>query len=133
MKMLTTLSLLNAILITGCAGGPRYWYSDAKTFDQIRQDCIHCTSRADEEAHWHIDRERGFERLGAGAEHSEYKTSFTDTGFGPGRAEQKAITFRICMERKGYRRVKKAKLVQGIFKKCGHAAPPGECLAGKQP
>ena len=133
MKMLTTLFLLNAILITGCAGGSRYWYSEAKTFEQIRQDCIRCTSQVDEEAHWHIDRERRFERLGASVELSEYKTSFTDTGFDPGRAEQRAITFRICMERKGYRRVKKTELVRGILKQCGHATPPGECFAGKQP
>ncbi|MHC4742778.1 MAG: hypothetical protein ACYS8Z_12750 [Planctomycetota bacterium] len=133
MKMLTALCLLYSLLIAGCSVGPRYWYSDTRDFDQIRQDCVSCKSQADEEANWELDRHRRMERLGIDEQTAGYKRSFTDTGFRPGRAEQIAITFSICMERRGYRRVKLTDLPPAIYKQCGHAAPPGFCFAGKQP
>jgi hypothetical protein len=131
MKTLVTLCIFCFLLVAGCSSSGRYWYSEGKTFDEARRDCLSCAGQAEEEALWYIDRERRFERLGAGFEVSDYERSFTDTRFGPGRAEQRAVTFRTCMERKGYRRVRKAELAQEIYKQCGHAAPVGECFAGK--
>lgn len=131
MKVLATICVLCAGLVAGCSSGKYYWCRSDKTLDEAKQDCLQCISQADEEARWHIDRQERLERLGANVEAPYYQRSITDTEFGHGQAERRADTFRTCMERKGYRRVKEDNLAQGIGRQCGHSAPAGNCLAGK--